>query len=276
MRSRLLLNLILLVAVFALALFFWYAPEERGEPPTAISDIHAGRVQSIRLLRSGRDTVELLRENGDWRLTQPFAMDADNHRAEGVLMLAGIASQSRYHRSELDLSRYGLEPEQTVLYLDEHRFVIGDEHPMQPQRYVLFEDQVHLVPDTQFRELQAPATYFANGKLLPVDAAPLRVVLPNRTLTRDDTEWQVDPPLEQRSPNAAGNAWRTAYAMAVSQYEADDSGYYGEITAEFEQADPVTLQIVSPAPIVILARPEWGIQYHLDSDQAVRLLLTDE
>lgn len=276
MRARLLLNLVLLLAVIGLGLFFWHAPEKNGEPRVAISDIRIDQIETIRLLRNSQEVLALERDAGNWRLREPFIMDADNNRAEGLLMVAAIASEGRHDRGELDLSRYGLEPEQTVLYLDEHRFVIGDEHPLQAQRYVLFQDQVHLVPDTLFRELQAPATYFANGKLLPVAETPSRIILPDRTLTRDDTEWQADPPLEHRSPNAAGNAWRTAYAMTVSQYRDEPASVYGEIVAEFERAEPITLQIVSLPPNIILARPELGIQYHLDSDQVARLLLTDE
>lgn len=273
MRSRLLLNLVLLAAVVGLGLFFRFMPDEPAEPAIAISEIDISDVQVIRLERDGRDPVELKRAEDNWRLVKPFAMDADNNRAEGLLMLAAIASQQRFAASDLNLARYGLEPARTVLDLDGHQFVIGDEHPMQPQRYVRYEDYVHLVPDTLQRELLAPATYYANGKLLPTDEPPVRIVLPNRTLTRVDSEWQADPPLEHRSPNAVGNAWRTAYAMTVRQYEAANVDHYGEVIAEFEQAEPITLEIISPAPNVILARPALGVQYHLDSDQSVRLLL---
>lgn len=275
MRARLLINLLLLVLVLGLGLWLWLVPEQAAEAPVAISELDTGKVQTIRLQRRGHEAVEIGRQADGWQLLQPFAMQADDNRAQSLLLLAALASQQRFAAIDMNLTRYGLEPEASVLYLDDERFVIGDEHPMLAQRYVLHRDYVHLIPDTLQQELILPSSQFADGRLLPVSERPQRILLPDRVLTLVAGEWQAEPALEERSPAAAANAWRTAYARAVRPHDEFTTEYFGVIEVEYEHLEPIRLHILSPVPNVVLARPQLGVEYELDADQIRRLLLAE-
>ena len=69
-RSR--LNLALLVAVAALALFAYYKPH-KSEPEHKLSVIKAAEVTSIKVEIAGSPPITLARTTAEWKLTAPLS-----------------------------------------------------------------------------------------------------------------------------------------------------------------------------------------------------------
>ena len=80
-----------------------------------------------------------------------------------------------------------------------------------------------------------------------------------------DDVWQVEP----AQPDAGADAlqtlvdnWQRAQALYVRSHAGSDSRETVRIyTGDTEQ--PIELRVVSHAPDLVIARPDWGIQYHL-------------
>ena len=78
-----------------------------------------------------------------------------------------------------------------------------------------------------------------------------------------DGTWQIDPSLEISADDIISlvKAWQDAQAVTVRKYIETDQDK--TIIIEREQAPPITFLVTSPLPNLVLARPEFNVQYHM-------------
>lgn len=275
MRSRWLINLALFGAVIALGYLFLIAKNETVTPAEPLTALAPETITEIEIRKSGAEPVRMIKTSGRWQMTAPVAIAADEARVRPILGLLKAASRARFHPADLDLARFGLSPPLLELSLSGQTFAFGEEQPLDGSRYVLYAGQLHLIEDTVFYQLNAPFTYFVSPKLLPENGEPSRIKLPGQVFTRGPDGWQAEPPLpEGRNVNAVIQAWRAAEALTVRPYA--EQPPKGEIALEWPDGRVLTYAIIAPAPQPVLARPELGLEYHLDSFQARQLLLAPE
>lgn len=285
MRNRLLLNLLLLLVVAALLLAYLWLPEP-GDDYTfkPLADFVLDDVAHIRIERPGSDTIELQRDNADWQLLQPFILPAAADRVRGVLLLPQLASLESFAAADQDLVPYGLADPPLTIHFDNETIALGDPAPLDEQRYVLYRDHIHLIPDRLFAQLNTPASYYIDTRLIPVAGKPGRITLPTAELLRDDSGWH------STSRPAGGNttgdmdaaviarAWQEARAMTAREFSPDGmnaAAVVEQVQIGFDERPDIEYLIISAVPQLILARPELGIQYHLDSRQAQALGLQE-
>lgn len=276
MRTRLLINLVLLLGVLALGAFYWFKPATMDQPMKPISTIERADIERIRVERPDEPTIDLEKQNDDWRLLAPLQADAEDSRVGSILLLPLSASESRFPAAHQQLAKFGLEPAQLTITFDSKKFVIGDASPLNDQqRYVLYDDHVHLIDSRLYQRLNAPLTYYVNPSLTPPDSQLTRIRLPDGVLSQRGEEWHVVPERLSDSPDSVAESWQTARATYVKTHDSSTSEYSNEVTLEFAEHESISYRIVETMPQIILAQPEQGLQYHLRSDMAEDLLLVE-
>lgn len=163
MAGRWLTVLGLLAAVLALgALALRPIPEPE---PSAVrllglapEDIHL-----IRLQRRGQADVELERQGKHWRVSTPFAAEADVERVQALLRIVDVASTLSFDAVDEELPRFGLNPPRARLTLNDRVLEFGDPHPLDGRRYLRLGDRVHLATDRHYHLLITEASLFARG-----------------------------------------------------------------------------------------------------------------
>lgn len=277
MRTRLLINLILLLGVLALAAFYWFKPSGTEQTLEPISAIEPGSIERISVERPGEPTINLEKQDGDWQLLAPLQADADDGRIDSILLLPLSASASRFSASDQQLARFGLEPAQLTITFDSEAFVIGEPHPLnEQQRYVLYDDQIHLIDSRLYQRLNAPLTYYINPSLTPGGSELTRIRLPGGVLSRRGEDWHSVPERFSETPDNVAAGWQTARASYVKTHDSDTSEYGNEVTLEFAEHEPIRYQLFEIESQIVLARPEQGLQYHLRNDMAADLLLIEK
>lgn len=274
MRTRWLLNLLLLLIVVGIAVLYLKQDYGETEAPTLLSDMDSKAITYIRVERPGEPVIELERSSGDWRLTAPIETDADDNRVESILQLPESISQSRFSAADKNLERYGLNPPQLTVTFDEQRFSIGDAGALDDkQLYVLHDDQVHLISGHLHRRLAAPLTYYVPAELIPADRTVTGIRLPDGTLNRVDENWQASPGALSDSPAQVAAAWQMAQAVYVKLHDSAAAEYQGEVKIDFAAGKPLHYRIMRLKSQLVLANPALGLQYHLDQNLAQQLLL---
>lgn len=276
MNARVWLNAVLLVIVAALA---WFAlrgaPEPSADAGAPVASLTAAAVTRIGIERDGHAAVALERVNNRWLLSAPLAMPADEFRVHALLGLLGARSQSGFRAAGNDLGEYGLEPPRALLRFDELTIAVGDTEPLSGRRYVLGDDQVHLIEDRWFSQIFGAPQAWADPSLLPEGAKPVRIVLPGATWLLRDGRWQRDPPDPGLSADAGpelADAWRLARAVAV---RARDPALPWRERVEVELADPparIVFELARTADALLLGRADLGLQYRFLARQGDALL----
>lgn len=277
MRSRMLLNLVLLAVVVALGLLVFFEPGiEKPAEPVTLTMLDPQNIRSVHIERNTLGDIRVEREGGGWRLLEPVSTRADKYRMEGLLRIASAKSHARYPVSQLNLSEAGLDMPKAVLLLDDTELRFGGTEPINGRRYVQVGDTAHLIDDFAYYHLIGDYPTFISPRLLPEGATVGALHLPALTLTWKDGRWEVAPEPENYSAdqaNALVDAWRFASAMGVDSHEPSDTGE--PVRIELEQGS-IDLLIVRREPELEIARPDLGVKYRFPGEQAEALLALPE
>jgi hypothetical protein len=276
MSSRTLINLALFCLAGILILVIVYRPGIAPEPvPQTLTALIADGINRIQVTRNTREPLTFTRQADNWVLAGSSDLPASDFQIRSLLAILQAHSSRSYPAGSLDLAAVGLEPPQATLMLDDTRFAIGLTEALNNMRYVQTGDTVYLVTDKYQHLTNADWSSFVERKLLPANARLTRLQLPKLDLSLTAAnQWQLspaDPTVSTAALQSLVSNWEQATAYYVRRYQ--DKAGSETITLEFSNAAaPVTFYIVSHTPELILARPDKGIQYHLQSEMEQALL----
>jgi hypothetical protein len=278
MSSRSLLNLALAAVTLVLGLLVYFQPglEPEPLPGPLIAQADSSAISHILVERGAREPLVFSKHHDRWFLQiDDHSLPASQFQVQALLRLPQAIPAASYPAATLQLESLGLQPPQASVTIGASTILLGTTEPLENRRYVLLADSVHLLDDRYQHLLNADWSNFIERKLLPAETAIRRLQLPDLTLSRTDSSaWQLEP-----GNPAAGDAeiqqlldnWAGATALYARRYESSDESI-GTVVVELADAgDPLTFRVLAHTPELVLARPDWGIQYHLRSELSAGL-----
>jgi hypothetical protein len=276
MKSRWIINLLLLLGIVTLGLIARFEPGI--QPPadvSAITALKADGVHRIHINRPIRDDLVLLRQAPDrWVIQRAAALPADNFKVMALARLAEQIPVRSYAVKDMDLGALQLSPPFATVILNDTAIEFGNLEPIDGLRYVRVGDRVYLIPDNYVPLLEAGFTQFVRQRLFDESSRIQGIRLPNLNITHTDKGWQLDPEMQVSSDVVQQfvDIWQDASALNIQPANPELSGEPVQVQLQSD-ATPVTLQIISREPELILARPEYGIQYRMGNRSEAMLTL---
>jgi hypothetical protein len=275
MNTRTVLNLSLLgLAAGLVALVYWEPGIERPAGPPKLTTLSPAAVTHLVIRPQRGAEIRLDKEQGTWMMRAPIAVHANEFRIDALLGIAQADSHAQFDAGALDLAKFRLDSPATVLRLNDVELAFGDSEPIDNRRYVRNGATVHLINEDYYYRLQSDFPAFVSNQLLPPQARPAQIRLPEFSVTRAEGQWTLAPAQHQPAPDALNlfvDEWRRAQAVEVDRYDGEASR--GEILVSFEgDAAPLRLLLLETGPELVLARADLGLRYHLTAEQAQRLL----
>lgn len=266
MSTRNLLNLLLLAIGTGLVLLIVYQPGLAPEDEhISLTDIDPTSIHTILIESEHYPPVAIKKQAGRWQLVGDKTIPAAEFQVSALTRILQASVRQQYSPDTLDLAALGLDPPRATLTLNETVILIGDTDALEHRRYVLINNLVQLVDDQYQHLINADWTNFVSRQLLPEQETITQITLPEYSLTMVDNKWQLTPESSTVSADDLQNLidrWKNAAALYVRRYQPADA--METVIIEFNAEIPsITLQVVSHAPGLVLARPELGIQYHL-------------
>ena len=278
MHSRLLLNVFLLLLVIGLSLFLAQNTNDIEVTEVKLTTLDPNNVKQIQIIRRDLNEITFSKQNSQWLMQTPYAIAANKLRISVMLKLLQAHSYTQLTGADLELDRFLLDDPVVSIKYDDLKIDFGDLNPLgqEKRRYVLVNDTVHLVNDSLYHQLLTNATFFISPKLLPVDKKITALHLPEYTIHKIEGKWRIEPDMAISADNIITilNAWRELDAITVQKYASTDT--QEKITIEFEQGETIEFLVVSPTPKLILARPEFNVQYNIGGYEAEKLFPKEE
>ena len=275
MHTRLVTNIVLLFIVIGLALFLVNTQkQEKENTEVPLTAIDPATINSIMIDRKqSGDEIRFNKVKGKWQMQSPWQLPANEFRINTMLKLLHAYSYTQFNVADIDLKRFLLDAPELAIQFNDTRIAFGDTSPLAKQRYVLVDNKVHLINDSLFEQLQAPATFFLDTRLLPEGASIKSIRFPDYSISMETGVWTVSPQSGTSADKLVAiiNAWQTLDAISISKYEAADAK--DSIHIDAGAAGSYDFIIVSPQPKLVLARPDIGIQYHISGYDTKRLFL---
>ena len=270
MRSRLLINLFLLLLAIVLGTFL-FVDEIDQNGTIKLSNISADSIDQISIHHKQREII-LKKSAQQWRLTKPIEISANQFRIKTLLNLLGTNSYAQYNTDELELEKFDFDKIDTHISFNNTKVSFGMINPLNDLRYVKINNELHLIDDHFYPLLSSQIGTLIARELLPVNATISKLVLPEITFTRDINKlWQSNGDISSDAIVEAIYQWKHKQAFAVHNYMARES--LGEIRIYFENSETPTLfNITDIEPWLIIARPDLNLEYHFNLEDYDDLL----
>lgn len=273
-RNR--LNLALVVIVVILATLSHFRPgAKHPAPKQPLIQQTAAQITDIRIELPGQKPTVLTRGNRGWQMTAPLAMPADSNMVRTLLDYLDAESQDSFPAAGADLAKYGLNKPVAKLMLNGVEYDFGGLQPVDNLQYVLAGDRIHLINGALFYRIAHDAYWWVDKGLLPLGAHITAMQLPQTTLTMDKHgAWQLSPADASVSADAIQkllDAWQQELAISVAPIGKDAPE--GEVSLSIaNDPKPLRFAILKDPDFLVLARPDLGLQYELDSSLRDTLL----
>ena len=263
MSKKSLLNLALLFIVITLASVIYFA-EEKSTKLEVLSTIDANSILTINIQHNKQTTTIEKQKGNEWLITKPVSVAANNFRISSLLKLVNAPIHSLYSISEIDLASTGLQNSKTSVTFDDSSIIFGSTNPATGLRFIQMDNTAYTIEDVYFPLLTSHFGTLVSLNLLPANSLVTKLILLNQTISKDAANrWQSNLPISTDLINATINHWKNLQAFGVREYIERDSLGEVFIYAEDRQ-EAIRFTITDTDPWLILARPELGLEYHLD------------
>ena len=269
MNKRRWLNLALLAAVAALALFAYYKPH-KSAPQQKLSVLKAADAKNIRVEIAATPTILLERTAAEWKLTAPLTARADSAQIQRLLEILDATSKDRFPAA--GLARYELNEPYARVTINQQAFGFGAINEMSREQYVLTQDGIYPVALHYRTLLPKSALQLVSPQLFAPDEAPVAFEFGEFKLVQQDGKWQLTPPAAdsgQDDLNRWVDAWRLATAFAVQ----GSSGRKPLTTVriKLKTGSDVAVTVLQREPQFIMARSDQPFEYQFSVEAAKRL-----
>jgi Domain of unknown function (DUF4340) len=269
MRGKFWLNVALLAAVIALALFAWLKPPH-SEPEYRLSTLKAADTKSIRIEIAGAPPVVLERTTSDWQISAPFAARADSFQVQRLLGILDATSKDRFPAA--GLARFDLNEPYARLTVNQQTFSFGAVNQVSREQYVLTQDSIYLVGMQYGANLPKNALQLASRQLFAADEAPVAFEFSAFGLAQQDGKWQLTPAADAGPDdiNRWVDEWRLATAIAVQTLS--NRKPLAAIKVKLKSGGNITLAVLQREPELVIARSDQKFEYQFAGAAAQRLL----
>ena len=276
MKSRNLLNLVLLGIVVVLVLIVVFEPGKKPvQPKPKLTTLNKDSVSKIKIQRLGKKDVLLEKQHDEWHMMAPYQLPANKFRLEAILRLLETPSYSQHDIRKLDKHTFKLDkPEITLTFDNKLSMAFGGSEPLNHRRYVQVGDTLNLISDSVYYYLAGKTTSLLSLQLLPANSAIKAIQLPKYKLQLKAGHWQIENEPKKMASDAVTqllNNWKLAQALDVVPATAKPGKQQVKIFFE-GQEKPIVFSIVKRQPDFILLREDKGVEYQLTEDSADRLL----
>ena len=269
------LNLILLAVVTALITLITLSQEKT----TQLDQLTSEATDSISniVIKRKNNTVTISRQNTDknnsqWKITQPVSVAANAFRINSLLKIINAPVHSQYATNEINLSKIGLENATTSIQLDQITLYFGITNPATNLRYIQMGSTVYTIEDVYYPLINSHHSTLVSLSLLPPESQIEKLILPNQTIQQDEeNRWQSSNNTPPDEVSKTLGLWKNSQAFGAHEYMQREN--LGEITVHIkQQSEPMHFIVTDTAPWLIIARPEIGLEYHLEIESYAQLI----
>jgi hypothetical protein len=277
MKAKVILNLVLVLAVTAVALFAILKPQQKADPGIRLLDVARDQVSRIAIERKGAPAVRLEKQGDGWHVTAPFTARADRNQVDRILDLAGAVAKQKLPRE--DLGRFDLDPPQLRVTLDDRAIAFGRINEVTNEQYAATAQAVYLVAPFYGYGIPDEGGKLASRKLLGDDEQPVAFDFGGYRVARDDKgQWsesgasaaQAKAPLSQDEFNRWADEWRVTYALAVEPGKAGPGGQ--RVTVKFRNGQSANLLAAKTPTGFTLLRTDQNMLYRFGAEVGRRLM----
>lgn len=285
MKSRWIINLVLLALVVAIATFLHLRPQQEipEEEGYELTQLRLADFTAVKTEFPTQAPLSFEKLNGLWAMSSPYKSRADQMSVQRILSI--IAAKSKVKLANTDPVKFGLDQPQIKLKLTNqdgvHEFVFGTFNPVTEEQYVAYQDSVYLLPVSYSEAATTQAIEMVDKSPLSLEEAKLANGLDLSRLEQweelrlqlsmdDNGKWQVSAvnakPTQDELNEWLEYSWKQARAKSVNFYTPNRKAAYPSFEVKLKNGKSVYFDKIQESPEFLFARPDEGVIYHFAND----------
>ena len=277
MKSKILLNLMLIAALVALSLYAYFKPWQDAAPSIKLTQLKRDDITRIAVEPRGAAAIKLEKIDGAWRIVAPLTAQAEDTQVDRLLDI--VAASAKQKLANADLAQFDLKPPPVRVTLNDQAFAFGRVNDITYEQYVATADGVYTVPPLYGYGIPTDVVKLLSRRLLDAGEVAVAFDFGRYRIERDDKgAWATsgefaatkDQPLSQDDFNRWADEWR--YTSALSVEPDKSSPARAQVSVRFKSGKTVIMRIVQKEPDFQLVRSDNAMRYHFGVEVGQRLL----
>jgi hypothetical protein len=286
MKSRWIVNILLLALVLAIVAFIKLRPQQEivREVAYEVSTLKLATFTKVSVEFPTKAPVAFEKVDGYWYIAKPYKARADQMLVMRILSLVAAKSAQKFEAT--DLTQFGLDQPKLKLKFDNEEFIFGTFNPVTSEQYVAYNNHVYLLPVSYAENAQSPVEEYLDKspfkpdeqkKIAGFDFSHLEQweeVRLNVDLV--DGKWKASPEKAKPTQNEMNewfdSFWRNMSVQRVEQYTPDRKTTYPSFEVKLNDGRKVHIDKIQESPELLLGRPDEGMMYHVPPDIGFTLL----
>ena len=271
MHKNNILNLVLFLVAISLASIIYFS-EEQSTLLERLTDINADSITTI-TIQHNKNTISINKTTGHyWKITQPVDIAANDFRINSILKLLNAPVHNKYTSAEIDSKKTGLDKPKTTIQFNKQIIAFGITNPATNLRYIKLNNTIYTIEDVYYPLISSHFGTLVSLNLLPPNSKLTKLILTNQTISKDEKgRWRSNIDISADNVSKTLQHWLHDQAFGVHQYlQRKELGQVFIYVANSPQ--PITYQITDTDPWLVIARPEIGLEYHLDIEAYGKLI----
>ena len=266
-----LLNLVLFIVVISLASIIYFS-EEQSTQLERLTEINLDSITTIKI-QHNKNTISINKTSGHyWQIIQPIDIAANEFRINSILKLLHAPVHNKYTPAEIDSNKIGLDNPKTTIQFNKQVITFGIINPATNLRYLKLNNTIYTIEDVYYPLINSHFGTLVSLNLLPPDSKLTKLILKNQTIFKDEKgRWSSNIDISADNVSKTLQYWLHDQAFGVHQYLKRKE--LGEVFIYVSSsAQPITYQITDIEPWLVIARPDIGLEYHLDIEAYDKLI----
>ena len=286
MKSRWLVNILLLVLVLGIGAFIKFRPQQAVVKQAAyeLTSLKLATFTKVSVEFPAKAPVAFEKIDGYWYLEKPYKARADQRLVMRILSLLAAKSAQKFQAA--DLTQFGLDQPKLKLKFDNEEFIFGTFNPVTSEQYVAYQNNVYLLPVNYAENAQSPIEEYLDKspfkpdeqkRISGFDFSHLEQWEETRlNVDLTDGKWTASIAKAKPSQNDMNewfdSYWRNISVLRVESYTPDRKTTYPSFEVKLSDGRKVHLDKIQESPELLLGRPDEGMMYHVPPDIGFTLL----
>lgn len=277
MKSKVLVNLVLVLLLTGMVLYAFFRPKEQSDPGVRLTQLKRDDITRITVERRGSPAIQLQKRDGSWRISAPLQTRADPIQVDRLTDL--VTATAKHKLPAGDPGGYELDPPQVKLILNDQAFAFGRINDVTYEQYVATAGAVYLVAPFHGYGIPVEVTKLVSRKLLDDAEVPVAFDFGRYRIVKDDRgTWAVEGaypaqlgmPPSQDDFNRWADEWRFTSSLGAEPRRSTRGK--DRLIVQFKGGKKVNMEIVQRQPEFLLVRSDENMQYRFGAEVGRRLL----
>ncbi|OAM52457.1 hypothetical protein A7981_02980 [Methylovorus sp. MM2] len=284
MKSRWIVNLVLLLLIVGIVTFLHLRsqPEAEGPKSYSVSALKLSDFTKLTIDDPSKASRVFEKVDGYWYIVQPYKARADQMSIQRILSLVAATTSEKFPAVGLD--RFGLDTPRLKIKMNDEEFLFGTFNPVSGEQYIAYKDTVYLLSNSysdyaavQTEELIDKNLLKPTEKIAGFDLSHLEQWEKTRLqVDLTDGKWTIS--VEGAKPDQNGmNEWLDTYwthmaVKSVEPYTPNHRANYPSFEVKLQDGSRIHFDKLEESPELLLGRPDEGMLYHIQSDVGFSML----